>query len=266
MKSELSIAVVQTDAGPDPAENLQRLESLLHPIGAADLIALPEVFAARGSDDDLRRAAQPMNGPIVSWLRGLAQSQNAWVLGGSVMEQVDDRIYNTSVLIDRQGAIAATYRKIHLFEVHMEDGKTIREADIYSGGDTPVPADVEGWKCGLSICYDVRFPELYRHYSDENCDLCFIPSNFTQRTGKDHWHVLLRARAIENQCYIVAPAQCGMMPGHDIETHGHSMIVGPWGEVLCEAGREETVLPVVLDKETLWATRARVPALEHRRL
>lgn len=266
MTAILTMALVQHAAGPAPAENLERLEYLLQSVDAVDVIAFPEVFAARGSDDDLRRAAQPLTGATVSWLRDLARAHHAWVLGGSVMERVDDRIYNTCVLVDRQGAVATNYRKIHLFEVHMEDGKTIREEDIYSGGDTPVLVDIEGWKCGLSICYDIRFPELYRHYSRHGCDLCFAPSNFTQRTGKDHWNVLLRARAIENQCYIVAPAQCGTMVGHEIETHGHSMAVGPWGEILCEAGQDETILSVVLDKETLRATRTRVPALEHRRL
>jgi len=266
MKTNLTIALVQNSAGPDVASNVKHLDDLVRPIGEVDLIALPEVFAARGGDDALRRAAQPLTGDTVQWLRALATDREAWVLGGSVMEREGDRIFNTSVLINRAGDIAATYRKIHLFEVHMEDGKTVREADVYSGGDTPVMVDIDGWECGLSICYDLRFPELYRHYSNNGCDLLFIPSNFTQRTGKDHWNVLVRARAIENQSFVVAPAQCGMMPGHDIETHGHSMAVGPWGEVLCEAAQEETVLITELDKKELVATRARVPALDHRKL
>ncbi len=266
MNATLTIALIQNAAGADTATNLHRLDTLLKHVSDVDLIALPEVFAARGGDDDLRRAAQPLTGDTVQWLRSLASERKAWVLGGSVMELDGDRIFNTSVLINRAGDIAAGYRKIHLFEVHLEDGKTVREADVYSGGDTPVMVDIEGWKCGLSICYDLRFPELYRHYAKHGCDLLFIPSNFTQRTGKDHWNVLVRARAIENQCFVIAPGQCGIMPGHEIETHGHSMAVGPWGEVLCEAEQSETVLVTSLDPKELAATRARVPALDHRKL
>ncbi len=240
--------------------------SLLEKANQTDLIVLPEVFSIRGDDALLRESAEPLDGDILTIVRTWASDRGCWLLAGSVLEKDGNTIYNTSVLIDRGGGIAATYRKIHLFEVHLEDGKVVREADVYSAGKEPVTADIEGWTCGLSICYDLRFPELYRHYASQGASLLFAPSNFTQRTGKDHWDVLVRARAIENQCFMLAPGQCGTHPEKDIETHGHSMIVGPWGEVLAQADDEVMILSAVLDPTLLEQTRNRVPALRHRKL
>ncbi len=266
MKSPISIAIIQNDAGSDVKSNLHVLQSMINGIDNADLIALPEVFALRGDDDALRRGAETLDGMIVSSLSEWARNLNAWILCGSILERDGDDIFNTSILLDRNGDIAASYRKIHLFEVRLENNIVIRESDVYSPGDRPVTADVEGWKCGLSICYDLRFPELFRYYSSRGVNVIFAPSNFTQRTGRDHWNILVRARAIENQCFVVAPAQCGLMPGKEIETHGHSMAVGPWGEVLCEAGGKPCVLRAELHSDLLKQTRNRVPALEHRKL
>jgi predicted amidohydrolase len=125
-------------------------------------------------------------------------------------------------------------------------------------------ADIEGWRAGLSICYDLRFPELFRHYSAHNAAILFVPANFTRRTGKDHWSVLLRARAIENQCFVIAPNQCGVNRAIGVASYGHSMAIGPWGETLCEAGRTEKVMLVELDPALLVSTRKRIPALRHR--
>ena len=124
--------------------------------------------------------------------------------------------------------------------------------------------DIEGWSAGLGVCYDLRFPELSRHYSARGADILFFPSNFTQRTGRDHWEVLLRARAIENQCFVVAPNQCGVNRAIRVVSHGHSMAIGPWGEVLCEAGNREAILTAELDPALLRSTRRRIPALKHR--
>jgi deaminated glutathione amidase len=229
-----------------------------------DIIALPEVFAFRGSEEDYRNIAEPLDGRIVTEMAALARKNHAWLLAGSVVESADDHVYNTSVLLNRNGEIAATYRKIHLFEAHLDDGTHIRESDSYDAGGTPVSVDIEGWRAGLAICYDLRFPELFRHYSKEGAHLLFAPSNFTQRTGKDHWEVLLRARAIENQSFVVAPDQCGANPATGVVSHGHSLALGPWGEELCEAGDEETILMTELDPAVLTSTRHRIPALEHR--
>jgi predicted amidohydrolase len=262
----LKIAVVQNDAGGDVEGNLKRIEKLISGSKTADIIALPEVFALRGSDDDYRVHAQSLQGYIVQWLKQLAIAHHAWVLAGSIIEKSGSKFFNTCLLLDRRGRIAAKYRKIHLFEAHLGGGKSVRESDIYSAGNRPVMADIEGWRCGLSICYDLRFPELFRYYSSKGVHLFFVPANFTQKTGKDHWEVLLRARAIENQAFVIAPDQCGANPKTGIASYGNSMIVGPWGEVLARAGNKECVLTVTLDPQDLRRTRGRIPALQHRRL
>lgn len=264
--SPLRVTLVQNDAGADLAANLTWIERHLPGSGKTDLVALPEVFALRGSDDTYRAAAEPGDGPLARWLAAQAIRSNAWVLAGSVLERDGDRIYNTSLLMDRTGRQVASYRKIHLFEARLESGRIIRESDLFQAGDTPVLVEIDGWKCGLSICYDLRFPELYRHYSSRGASLLLIPSNFTQRTGRDHWEVLVRARAIENQCYVIAPDQCGANPHTHCRSHGHSLAIGPWGELLSTADDEPTVLQVTLRPDVLRTTRERVPALAHRKI
>ncbi len=262
----LRTALVQNAAGADPQANLDWLAAHWPERGSIDLIALPEVFAFRGGDEESRAAAAPLDGPLGRWLAAQAVRANAWVLAGSVLERDGDRIYNTSLLFDRAGDLAASYRKMHLFEARLESGRTIRESDVYRPGDRPVLAMIDSWCCGLSICYDVRFPELYRHYAGEGASLLLIPANFTQRTGRDHWETLIRARAIENQCFVLAPDQCGANPHTRCRSHGHSLAFGPWGELLATAADEPTVLRVTLDPQLLISTRQRIPALEHRRM
>lgn len=262
----LRVTVVQNDAALDSRANLAWIAQHLPPPGLTDLIVLPEVFAFRGSDQDYRARSEPRHGPLGKWLAAQALARRAWLLAGSVIERDRERIYNTSLLFDRHGQLAVSYRKIHLFEARLENGQVIREADVYRPGDEPVLATIEGWRCGLSICYDVRFPELYRHYAIHGATLLLIPANFTQRTGRDHWEVLVRARAIENQCFVVAPGQCGANPHTQCRSYGHSLAIGPWGEVLSVAGDEPTVLDVTLDPSLLHLARNRVPTLAHRRL
>ena len=262
----LKITLLQNSAGDNVEANLVRIETRLRKVPKCDLIVLPEVFAIRGNDADYRAAAERLPGAITQRLMALAAQARAWVLAGSVIELCRGKIYNTSVLINRQGRIAARYRKIHLFEANLDNGQIVRESDIYAAGAKPVMAGVEGWSCGLAICYDLRFPELFRHYSRHGATLFFVPSNFTQKTGKDHWETLVRARAIENQAFVVAPNQCGVNPRTGVTSHGHSLVVGPWGDVLAVAGDKETVLTVTLQPEALRRTRARIPVLRHRRL
>jgi len=265
-KSPLRVTLVQNAAGADRQANLDWIEQRLPQCQETDLIVLPEVFAFRGSDEEYRAAAEPAGGPLARWLQAQAVRTRAWVLAGSVLERDGDKIYNTSLLFDRDGQLAAAYRKIHLFEARLESGRVIRESDVYQAGDHPVLVTLESWRCGLSICYDVRFPELYRHYAGLGATLLLIPANFTQRTGRDHWEVLVRARAIENQCFVLAPDQCGANPHTRCRSHGHTLAIGPWGETLATAADEPTVLQVTLDPELLRTTRQRVPALAHRRL
>jgi len=265
-KNKLKIAGVQVNAGNDIAANLNRIEKLIAKIPSCDLIALPEVFCIRGNDQDYRANAQSLKGDVVRWLKHIAQKRKAWILAGSIIEKSDSKLFNTCLLFDRRGRIAARYRKIHLFEAHLDNGQTVRESDIYSAGSKPVTVNIEGWVCGLSICYDLRFPELYRNYSSRGAHLFFVPANFTQKTGKDHWETLLRARAIENQAFVVAPDQCGCNPETGIAGYGNSMIVGPWGEILARARNKECVLTATLNPEDLRRVRARIPVLSHRRL
>ena len=166
-------------------------------------------------------------------------------------------------MINRSGKIAASYRKIHLFEAHLENGQHVRESDVFTPGRSPIIADIEGWRCGFAICYDLRFPELFRHYSKRGVHLFFLPANFTQRTGKAHWETLVKARAIENQCYIVAPNQCGTNVSTHVTSYGHSMVAGPWGEVLGSLKTSEGVFSVTLRKDSLEQVRKRVPVLSH---
>jgi len=263
----LNVAVIQNGAGCDPDANLRGVEQLLSQVTAVDLIAVPEVFACRGSDEATREVAEPVpDGRVCRTLAAWAVTRHCWVLAGSVIERAGARIYNTSVLFDRQGQVAAVYRKIHLFEAYLDHGQAIRESDVYAAGAIPVSVDLEGWRFGLAICYDVRFPELFRLYSAQGAHGFFLPANFTQRTGQAHWETLVRARAIENQAYVLAPDQCGVNPVTDVKSHGHSLVVGPWGEILAQAGDEEAVLHATLDPATLDYTRRRVPVLSHRRL
>lgn len=262
----LRVTLVQTNAGRDTQANLGRLKHLLSGIGATDVIALPEVFAIRGSHQDYRHSAEPVAGPLTTVLASIAHRHNAWVLAGSIIEEAGQAVYNTSLLLNRRGDVVAAYRKIHLFEAELESGQMIRESETYTAGTEPVMADLEGWRCGLAICYDLRFPELFRRYSAQGAHLFFLPSDFTQRTGKDHWNVLVRARAIENQCFMVAPDQCGTNPHTGVESHGHSMVVGPWGDVLAEIQEGEQAVTLTLDIHDLNQTRRRIPALSHRRL
>lgn len=264
--NRLRVTLVQISAGRDVQGNLNRLKNLLAGIGVTDLIALPEIFAIRGSDQDYRDNAEKLEGPLLQFLATVAHRHNAWALAGSVIEDAGHALYNTSVLLNRRGEIVARYRKIHLFEAEIDSGQIVRESDTYSAGDEPVMVDIEGWRCGMAICYDLRFPELFRRYAGQGAHLFFVPSNFTQRTGKDHWEVLLRARAIENQCFVVAPDQCGVNPHTHVESYGHSMAVGPWGDVLCRVEDGEHAETVALEMFDLENTRRRVPALTHRKL
>jgi predicted amidohydrolase len=265
LKNPLRVALIQNSAGRDVDSNLAAVEELMAGVGPVDLVALPEVFALRGSDEDLRAGAEPVPGPLTERLGRWARDAGAWLLAGSLIERADRGPFNTSVLFDRGGEIAATYRKMHLFEAFLSETEVVRERDVYRAGGSPVLAELEGWPCGLSVCYDLRFPELFRWYASRGAALLLVPANFTQRTGADHWEVLLRARAIENQCFVAAPNQCGANPATGVESHGHSLVAGPWGRVLGRAGQAPGVLSVTLDYAELESVRKRVPALDHRR-
>ncbi len=262
----LRVAAVQCDSTADVDRNLAELESSLPAPGTADLVVLPEVFACRGSREDRLRAAGPLDGRIGQWLAAEAARRRCWMLGGSIPERDGARCYNTALLVNREGKTVAAYRKIHLFETTLSTGATVREDEVYAAGEAPVLAEIEGWRCGLSICYDLRFPELYRHYAAAGATLLLAPSDFTAETGAAHWEILVRARAIENQCFVVAPDQCGSNRASGVASHGHSLIVDPWGRILAQADGRATALTATLDSEVGAAARRTLPAWRHRRL
>jgi predicted amidohydrolase len=256
-------------SGADKAANLETARRLVHQAAdlGAKLIALPENFSWMGPERERPAAAEPLTGPTLTQMSALAGELSVTLLAGSILETgaPGGRLYNTSVLFDERGKSLAVYRKIHLFDVDIGDGATYRESAAVAPGSEPVVADTPVGRVGLSICYDLRFPELYRRLVSEGAVLLTVPAAFTLMTGKDHWEVLLRARAIENQCYVLAPAQSGQHSERRM-TYGHSMLVDPWGLVVSCASDGEGLAVGTVDLELLRKVRRNLPSLSHRRL
>jgi deaminated glutathione amidase len=267
MPDRIRVACVQMTSRADKAANLETAERLVSQAAStgADVVVLPEKWNAIGTTEELHAAAEPLDGgDSVAAMARWAQQHGVTLVGGSITEQRGGRekLSNTSLVFDPEGQLAATYRKIHLFDVEV-GGVIYRESDAEEPGDEPVVASVEGWALGLTVCYDVRFPELYRILALEGAELVTVPAHFTTPTGKDHWHVLLRARAIENQLYVAAAAQVGeTLPGKP--AYGRSLIVDPWGTVLAQAPDEQTVIAAELDRGRLLDIRAKLPSLKNR--
>ena len=264
--SRLRVALVQLDAGDDPAANVAEAARLagVAAQGGARLVALPEYLQFRGPDEGYRESARPIPGPFSDAFAAVAREHGVWILAGTLAESGPaGRPYNTSVLIDPSGTIMATYRKIHLFDVELEDGPSDRESDRVTPGDRAVIGDVDGAMVGLTICYDLRFPELYRALAVAGAEILAVPANFLERTGRDHWDVLLRARAIENGAYVIAPAQIGNAGG--VRSHGRSMIIDPWGTVMAQAADEVTIIEAELDLDRVASIRRQIPVLANRR-
>jgi predicted amidohydrolase len=265
----IRVACVQLTSRADKAANLERAELLVTSAAAtgADAVVLPEKWNAIGGSDMLHEAAEPLaGGQSVEAMSAWARRHGVVLVGGSITERRPDRekLSNTCLVFDRDGELVSVYRKIHLFDVEV-GGHVYRESDAEEPGDEPaIAAPLQDWPIGLTICYDVRFPELYRVLALEGARLVTVPAHFTLHTGRDHWELLLRARAVENQLYVAAAAQVGeALPGRP--SYGRSMIVDPWGLVLAQAPDEETVISVELDLARLENVRAKLPALAHRR-
>ncbi|HMK73265.1 MAG TPA: carbon-nitrogen hydrolase family protein [Myxococcaceae bacterium] len=263
------IAAVQMASGADKAKNLATAERLVRRAAerGAELVGLPENVAWMGPEPERASAAEPLDGPTLLHLAELARRLGIHLLAGSILEAgaPEGRLYNTSVLFGPSGERLAVYRKIHLFDVEVGDGQTYRESAAVAPGSEAVSAETSLGPIGLSVCYDLRFPELYRALSARGAVLLTVPSAFTLTTGKDHWEVLLRARAIENQAYVLAPAQGGRHPG-DRLTYGHALIADPWGLVVARASEGEGVAVAEMDASLLERVRSRLPALRHRRM
>lgn len=270
MGTRLKAAAVQLTSTNDVDANLSRAASLARAAAdaGADLIVLPENYGFLGEDFEKLAHAQSVDGPFTAPLREVARSASVWIIAGGIPETGPDaeHTYNTSVLIDAEGQTAATYRKIHLFDVDLADGTQIQESRHVAPGDAPpVVAAVLGWSVGLTVCYDLRFPELYRALVVRGASILTVPAAFTLHTGKDHWQVLLRARAIENTCFVIAAAQTGRHSSKRV-SWGKSMIVDPWGTTLAVAPEGEGFALAVLDAGAITRVRAQLPSLEHRRL
>ena len=267
----VSVAVVQLTSTDDLAHNLAVSEALVREATArgATFIALPEMFAFLRREGQRFPHAQPVDGEIVGRVRSWARELAVRILAGSIAESVpgSERVHNTSVLIGPGGAIEAVYRKIHLFDIDLgaTGGGTFTESKSIAPGDDVVVAETEIGGIGLSICYDLRFPELYRRLVRAGAEVLLAPSAFTFPTGAAHWEVLCRARATENQCYLVAPDQTGTSP-HGFADYGESLIVDPWGRVLARASEGEGVITAEIDRAYLARVRRELPCLAHVRL
>lgn len=267
MKSYLAAAIQMTSV-PDLHKNLVQAEELIDLAvrQGAELVGLPENFPFMGEEDEKLAQAEAIAQESEKFLKTMAQRFQVTILGGGFPVPVGNgKVYNTALLVSPAGEELARYEKVHLFDVNVPDGNTYRESGTVLAGlrMPPVYPSKDLGNLGLSVCYDVRFPELYRHLSQMGSEVLFVPAAFTAFTGKDHWQVLLQARAIENTCYILAPAQTGRHYAMR-QTHGHAMIVDPWGTVLADAGDKPGVAIAAIDPTRLDQVRRQMPSLQHR--
>jgi deaminated glutathione amidase len=268
---QLRVAAVQLCSTSDLEANLATCRALTTRAVAdgAEVVVLPECFAflGRGEGDKLAIAETlEGGGPVMSSLRELATRHGIWIVGGGTPELVPGdarRTFNTAVVIDPRGELVAHYRKIHLFDVDIPGGATLRESDATAAGSELVVVDIGGAKVGLSICYDVRFPELYRRLvKDRGAEVLLVPAAFTAHTGAAHWHLLLRARAVEDQAWVIAPAQHGRH-NEKRESYGHSLIVDPWGAIVGEQATGDGVVVHTIDGAAVAKRRTQMPCLGH---
>jgi predicted amidohydrolase len=264
----MRVAAVQLNAGADPASNRARADQLVRAAAAdgASVVVLPEKWTAIGTDEQLLAAAEPLEGETLAWARDVARELGIDLVAGSFCERVpgQEKLANTCVHVDPSGELRGVYRKIHMFDVDV-GGHSYRESDVEDPGEEIVLSHTaDGVELGLSICYDLRFPELYRILAVRGARILTVPAAFTVPTTRDHWETLLRARAIENQAFVIAANQVGEHPG-GTRSGGRSMIVDPWGLVLAQAPDGEGHITVDLDLERQREIRSRLPSLANRR-
>jgi predicted amidohydrolase len=263
----MRVAAVQLNSTEDKQRNLKTADALERSAAAdgAELIVLPEKFNLLGAPEQLRAGAEPLDGPTLTWAAETARELGVWLVAGSIVERVegDEKLRNTCVLLAPDGEQRAVYRKIHMFDVEV-GGVSYRESDTEAPGTEIVLADAGDLELGLAVCYDLRFPELFRILAVQGARAIALPAAFTLHTGKDHWEVLVRARAIENQLFVIAAGQIGMHPpGH--ESFGRSMIADPWGIPLAVAPDRECFVAADLDLEAQERVREKLPSLANRR-
>ncbi len=264
----MKVAAVQLNATGDQVANMAHADRLTRAAAAdgAKLIVLPEKWTAMGSEEDLRASAETLDGAAVGWARAIARELRVDLVAGSILERVSGRakLANTSVHVDPRGEVVAVYRKVHMFDVEV-GGRTYSESELEEPGEEIVLSQTAGGvELGLSICYDLRFPELYRILAVRGARILALPAAFTLATTRDHWEVLVRARAIENQAFVIAANQVGEHPANQ-HSGGRSMIVDPWGVVLAQAPDREGYIVAELDLARQLEIRARLPSLANRR-
>lgn len=264
---ELVVGVVQMNSGADVEANIQAALADIDRAArrGAQFVSMPEFWTYLGPGKGQAAAAQAIPGDLTRRLSDKARERSIWLHAGSILERVPehDKLYNTTVVFDPAGDIVARYRKIHLFDVDLAGQKAYRESDFIEPGEELVTFDLNGVRVGLAICYDLRFPEMFRILALQGADVIMLPAAFTMMTGKDHWEPLIRARAIENTVFMVAAAQVGPH-SPDRMCYGRSMVVDPWGVVLAQAGDTPTVITTALDLEAIDRVRGQVPSLRNR--
>ncbi len=269
---KIRVAAVQLNSGDDKAANIAEAEAAI--VRAAEagarLVVLPELWTYLGPQEGNARNAEPIPGPVTERLAALAREHHLILHGGSMLEAppdpaADSRPANTAVLFDPQGNLIATYRKIHLFDAAPDDSAApYRESATVAPGGRIVTAEIADLRLGLATCYDLRFPEVFRALALAGAEILLLPAAFTRETGRDHWEPLVRARAIENGCFIVAAGQTGEHP-RDRWCWGHSLIVDPWGDILADAGTEPGLALAEIDTSRVADVRRRIPSLANRR-
>jgi predicted amidohydrolase len=276
----MRVSVVQMNPGAEKAANIAQARALID--GAVgedrpDIISLPEVWSSLGGDRATKlqeaealppKGSNEPGGPAYEFLRNTAREKRIHVHGGSIVERAGEKLFNTTVVFDPAGAELARYRKIHLFDIVTPDGQGYRESATFGAGDEVVTYEAKGVKIGCAICYDVRFPELFLALRRAGAELIFLPAAFTLQTGKDHWETLLRARAIETQCWMAAPATWGRHFDRTEPrlTYGHSLVVDPWGHVVAKVSDGTGGATARIDPALTARVRRDMPVLEHRRL
>ena len=272
MTDKFRVALLQMQTGNDLGANLDAVRTMTREAarGGAQFVLTPEyTLMMDGSGRVMRERALDAEGePGLSGLRALAREHSVWLLVGSLtlntLDTQGGRIANRSYLIASDGSVVAAYDKIHMFDATLPDGKVIRESSAYCPGERAVIADTPWGRIGLTVCYDLRFPHLYRALAKAGALYLTIPSSFQRSTGKVHWHTLVKARAIENACFVFAPAMCGEHPGNRT-TYGHSLVVDPWGEVLADGGDAPGIVFADIEPSRIGRIRGMLPCLEHDR-
>ena len=284
----MKITVIQTNTISDKPKNIAQATRLIEQAVATDrpdVLVLPEVWNWRGGTTaqkvensdaipSLRPSGadqHPGGGPAYEALQALSRKHKVWIHGGSLIERIPGgtQVYNTTCVFNRSGAEVARYRKIHMFDIIAPDGTPYRESDDIRPGNEVVSYDLEGFKIGCTICYDMRFAELYIQLAKQGCDVIMVPSSFTLQTGKDHWEPILKVRAIETQCYIVAPAQYGPFTdakGGTRQSYGHSLIADPWGHVVCKVSDGIGFASANIERDQIKRVRELIPMNAHRKL